>query len=136
MLKYAKNYQKQCALLLRVLPLIAKEPELALKGGTAINFFIQNLPRLSIDIDLVYLPISPRETALRSIVKIFERLIETIQRMIGGTQVSFDQHQIESFPRMFISSRDALIKLEISPVFRVLPVAQYDMLKNPWYFSC
>jgi predicted nucleotidyltransferase component of viral defense system len=32
----------------------------ALKGGTAINFFLRDMPRLSVDIDLTYLPIEPR----------------------------------------------------------------------------
>jgi hypothetical protein len=38
---------KQAELLLRILPLIYKEDVFALKGGTAINFFVQDLPRLS-----------------------------------------------------------------------------------------
>jgi predicted nucleotidyltransferase component of viral defense system len=46
---------KQAELLLRILPLIHKEEVFALKGGTAINFFVQDLPRLSVDIDLTYL---------------------------------------------------------------------------------
>jgi predicted nucleotidyltransferase component of viral defense system len=45
---------KQAELLLRILPLIHKEEAFALKGGTAINFFIRELPRLSVDIDLAY----------------------------------------------------------------------------------
>lgn len=45
----------QAELLLRILPLIHKEDMFALKGGTAINFFVRDLPRLSIDIDLAYL---------------------------------------------------------------------------------
>jgi len=48
---------KQAELLLRILPLIHKEEAFALKGGTAINFFIRELPRLSVDIDLAYLGI-------------------------------------------------------------------------------
>ncbi len=47
-------YRQQVALLVRVLPFVASEPEFALKGGTAINLFIRDLPRLSVDIDLTY----------------------------------------------------------------------------------
>jgi hypothetical protein len=43
---------------------IATETCFALKGGTAINLFVRDLPRLSVDIDLVYLPIEDRETSL------------------------------------------------------------------------
>ena len=45
-------YQKQAALLIRVIPFVAKENAFALKGGTAINLLVRNMPRLSIDIDL------------------------------------------------------------------------------------
>lgn len=34
-----------------------------LKGGTAINLFVRNLPRLSVDIDLAYLPVQDRLTS-------------------------------------------------------------------------
>lgn len=53
-------YFKQVQLLIRCLPIIAKEPNFALKGGTVINLFVQEMPRLSVDIDLVYLPIEAR----------------------------------------------------------------------------
>jgi len=49
-------YYNQVKLLLKILPLINKFPDFALKGGTAINFFVRNLPLLSVDIDLTYLP--------------------------------------------------------------------------------
>ena len=42
---------KQAELLLEVLRIVAKHEVFALKGGTAINFFIRDLPRLSVDID-------------------------------------------------------------------------------------
>lgn len=40
-------YYNQVALLMRLIPLIEYEKDFALKGGTAINLFVQNLPRLS-----------------------------------------------------------------------------------------
>ncbi len=49
------RYRQQVALLVRILPLIAEEKAFALKGGTAINLFLRNMPRLSVDIDLTYL---------------------------------------------------------------------------------
>lgn len=57
-------YFKQVQLLLRVMPYIAMEKRFALKGGTAINLFVRNMPRLSIDIDLVWLPLEPRKQTL------------------------------------------------------------------------
>ena len=49
-----ESYRRQVGLLVRVLPLVAQEPCFALKGGTAINLFIRDMPRLSVDIDLTY----------------------------------------------------------------------------------
>lgn len=60
----ASIYYRQVALLLRMLPMVAEQPVFALKGGTAINLFIRDFPRLSVDIDLAYLPLEPRDAAL------------------------------------------------------------------------
>jgi len=57
MLDSSNIYYKQVQLLLEVLPYINNEKCFALKGGTAINMFVRDMPRLSVDIDLMYLPI-------------------------------------------------------------------------------
>jgi hypothetical protein len=44
-----QSYLNQADLLLQVIPHIATEKALALKGGTAINLFLRNMPRLSVD---------------------------------------------------------------------------------------
>lgn len=53
---FSDIYRRQVELLIRTLPAVAEEECFALKGGAAINLFIRNLPRLSVDIDLTYLP--------------------------------------------------------------------------------
>ena len=65
---------KQAELLLQILPFFHHENVFALKGGTAINFFHWNLPRLSVDIDLTYLPINKREIALADISRRLENI--------------------------------------------------------------
>jgi hypothetical protein len=57
---------KQADLLVQVMPFVNAEACFALKGGTAINFFVRDFPRLSVDIDLVYLPLEDRPTTLRA----------------------------------------------------------------------
>lgn len=52
------SYRAQVELLIRCLPAVASVPDFALKGGTAINLFLRDMPRLSVDIDLTYLPVS------------------------------------------------------------------------------
>ncbi len=56
-------FYKQVSLLVQLLPVVGQQTCFALKGGTAINLFIRDLPRLSVDIDLVYLPMTEREQA-------------------------------------------------------------------------
>jgi len=51
-----EHYYSQVRLLLQIIPYVAEHKCFALKGGTAINLFIRDFPRLSVDIDLVFLP--------------------------------------------------------------------------------
>ena len=60
-------YQKQVRLHLDVLPEVAKEKCFALHGGTAINLFVRDMPRLSVDIDLTYVEIAERKETLHGI---------------------------------------------------------------------
>jgi len=73
-----KEYESQVALLLQCLPSVASESAFAIKGGTAINLFIRDLPRLSVDIDLVYLPISDRSQTLLGIEEGLRRIKEKL----------------------------------------------------------
>lgn len=75
------KYIKQVALLVKCLPIIATEKCFAIKGGTAINLFCMNLPRLSVDIDLVYLPIEDRDTTYQSINQALERVSQRLQKI-------------------------------------------------------
>lgn len=81
-------YQHQVALLIRVLPSVATEPEFALKGGTTINLFVRNLPRLSVDIDLTYVPVCDRNTALAAIDVGMARIAERIGAGLPGVHVT------------------------------------------------
>jgi len=65
-----EEYSKQVALMLNCMPMVGQESCFALKGGTAINFFHrQDFPRLSVDIDLSYLPIEDRISTISNIEK-------------------------------------------------------------------
>ncbi len=63
-----KSYIETVRLLLESVPAIFETPHFAMKGGTAINLFIQDMPRLSVDIDVVYSDhTTPRAAALKAI---------------------------------------------------------------------
>jgi len=81
------DYFRQASLVLEILPLINRHICFALKGGTAINFFIRPLPRLSVDIDLTYLPIENRETTLRNIDEALQNLAGQIENQIPEVKV-------------------------------------------------
>jgi Nucleotidyl transferase AbiEii toxin, Type IV TA system len=79
---------KQAELMLKTIPHVAAENCFALKGGTAINLFVRDMPRLSVDIDLAFLPVDePRETALKKSAEALGRIATAIKKTITGTRV-------------------------------------------------
>lgn len=79
-------FYAQVQLLIRVLPFVAQESCFALKGGTAINLFVREFPRLSVDIDLVFLPDANRQQALESITQALDRISHNISESLMGGQ--------------------------------------------------
>lgn len=114
----ASPYYGQVRLLTRILPLVAVEKSFALKGGTAINLFIRDLPRLSVDIDLVYLPMDDRDAVLRNVAEALARIADAIIAAMPGTEIvrSFE-HQADAL-RLFVAQGGDRIKIELSPVLR------------------
>ena len=87
-----KMYRQQVSLLLSVLPEVAKEKSFALHGGTAINLFVRDMPRLSVDIDLTYRPIEDRETSLKRIAEALERTKANIKKVTPGARITSRLH--------------------------------------------
>ena len=85
---FREVYRKQVGLLIRTLPFIAQEDCFALKGGTAINLFVRNMPRLSVDVDLTYLPVLPRAESLAAIDGAMKRIAERIRKGLRGATVT------------------------------------------------
>jgi len=112
-----QTYINQADLLLQVIPHIATEKTLALKGGTAINLFLRDMPRLSVDIDLTYLPFDNRETALGNISDSLGKIRERIMKYIQGTTVN--NHTIEgNDAKLLVQSQYAQIKIEVNTITR------------------
>jgi predicted nucleotidyltransferase component of viral defense system len=109
-----KVYKQQVALLLTVLPEVAKEKCFALHGGTAINLFVRDMPRLSVDIDLTYLPIEDRETSLKHIAEALERIKKNIERVVPGARVN----PRTDAGKLQISANRVDVKLEVNLVNR------------------
>jgi len=110
-------YYKQVQLLVRVLPSVAKETCFALKGGTAINLFVRDLPRLSVDIDLVYLPLDDRAVALAHVREALDRIAADI--LVNIPDCTFEaSYQNTDALRLHVRQNKLGIKIELSPVLR------------------
>ena len=109
-------FEAQVALLVRVLPHVATETCFALKGGTAINLFVRDLPRLSVDIDLVYLPIEDRETSLIGIRSALSSIAQKIRKAIPDSVVTDSANAGGTL--VLVRQRNAQIKIEVTPVLR------------------
>ena len=117
-----RAYLDSVRLLLDVAPDVFREPVFALKGGTAINLFLRDLPRLSVDLDLVYADYRPGraeamtaiDSALDSAKVELERRNFRCDRGSGGEET-----------KLFIERERVRIKIEVNHVFRgtLLPVA-------------
>jgi len=117
---FNEQYRRQVELLVRILPHVAEEDCFGLKGGTAINLFLRDMPRLSVDIDLTYLPIEPWARSLAEIDAALKRIESRIQssepdaRITRSTPASQDE-----ITKLLIRSRDGVqIKIEVTPVLR------------------
>lgn len=109
-----KVYRQQVALLLAVLPEVAKEKCFALHGGTAINLFVRNMPRLSVDIDLTFLPIEDREISIKHIAEALERIKSNIQKVVPNVRITprLDAGKLQ------ISANKVDMKIEVNLVNR------------------
>ncbi len=106
-------------LLLQVLPYVAKETCFALKGGTAINLFVRNFPRLSVDIDLTYLGDESRDEALKIIEQALYRIQADIEDHLKPIKVfSSSRKNQENDIKLFIEKNGIQVKVEASPVIR------------------
>lgn len=112
-------YRQQVALLVRTLPFIADEACFALKGGTAINLFVRDLPRLSVDIDLTYLPVADWSSSLNDIDRAMNRITEAIASGIPGARVQQGTLAREqAVNKLVVRSGGVQIKVEVTPVLR------------------
>jgi predicted nucleotidyltransferase component of viral defense system len=106
-------------LLLDILPLLNDFPCFALKGGTAINLFIRNLPRLSVDIDLTYLPIEARPTFLNNYTQIMHNLREKIHHFGQGKYQVREAHSKHgNVTKLIVHASGLNIKIEPNLVMR------------------
>lgn len=107
-------YKRQVDLLLKVLPEISRESGFALHGGTAINLFYRDMPRLSVDIDLTWLSDEDRETAFPKINLALEAIKNRLEKIFSSINITHDRENL----KLIISKDGAGIKAEVNPIKR------------------
>jgi predicted nucleotidyltransferase component of viral defense system len=128
---YDARYEQQTQLLLNLLPGLEKHPCFALKGGTAINLFIQDMPRVSVDIDLSYLPLESREQALAGISENLKEFAHDSARGISGAYVR-EHRNSGLLIRATIETPEATVKIEPNTILRgsVYPAAKRELVET------
>ena len=118
MMDRQSHYYRQVQLLLQIIPFVAQHDCFALKGGTAINLFVRDFPRLSVDIDLVFLPMMDRQEALQTIKDNLNTLAVNITEQIVHTRVTSSFQDKADALRLLVERDGVQIKIELSPVLR------------------
>ena len=119
-------YRAQVRLILDLLPLVADETAFALKGGTAINFFVRDMPRLSVDIDLTYLPLADRAASLAGISEGLARIKARAEERLPATRLTLVPQGDDLEVKMHCQRGRARVKIEVNPLQRgsLWPVRQ------------
>ena len=126
-----KFYVDTVRLMLEVAPEVFASGRVAMKGGTALNFFVQDLPRLSVDIDVVFVPHqTPRDTALAEIANELSALQTRINRR--GIRAELTSSKTGDETKLFVRRDRIEVKIEINHVFRgtLLPVETRSLTKT------
>lgn len=120
----SSTYKAQVDLLLQVLPYVAKEKLFALKGGTAINLFVRDMPRLSVDIDLTYLPLDSRDDALKNIEAGLKRIKADLEKNVPDVKVHTVPLNGGTDVKLNCQGKNAQIKIEVNTITRgnVFPI--------------
>lgn len=116
-------YLNTARFLTQVAPLVFADDAFALKGGTAINLFVRDMPRLSVDLDLVFADYTlAREEALARISEAIRSAGERLKRRGFQTHVATVADAGET--KLFVRREKLEVKVEVNFVLRgtVLPV--------------
>lgn len=122
-----QTYLDTARLLVQVAPLVFADDTFALKGGTAINLFVRDMPRLSVDLDLVFPDHTlPRDEALARINETIRQAAERLKKR--GFQTHAPAAAADE-TKLLVRRGSVQVKIEVNFVMRgtVLPVRQASL---------
>ena len=107
-------YAQKVELLLRLIPIVMEEEGFAIHGGTAINLFLKDLPRYSVDIDLTYIPLADRQTSLDDINLRLKSIADKAKKAFKG------MHIVPNFStcKLLCEYRGKQVKIEVNQTKR------------------
>ncbi len=126
-----KSYIDTVRLLLRVAPDVFDEDIFALKGGTAINLFVRDMPHLSVDLDLVFVDHTlPRAEALRAITAGLQTISKRLERDHLSIRTIGNKEMGDT--KLVIEDGTSMVKIEVNTVLRgkVLPRENRSLTKS------
>jgi predicted nucleotidyltransferase component of viral defense system len=116
---------EKVSMLVRLLNLMAAHPFLgprvALKGGTALNLFVFELPRLSVDVDVNYIGAADRETMVADRTKLDAALAQVAGRLGLTVKRAPGEHAGGKWRLSYTSAlgRPAIIEVDVNYMLRV-----------------
>lgn len=126
-----KFYVDTVRLLLATLPEVFTFPKFALKGGTALNLFVHNMPRLSVDIDVAFTDhLEPRTEAMKEIAAGLDEVRQRLESRGFESELITAAQGEET--KLFVNQNRLEVKVEVNHVFRgtLLPVTMKRLNKN------
>lgn len=118
-----QTYLDTARLLTQVAPFVFADDTFALKGGTAINLFVRDMPRLSVDLDLVFPDyLTPRAEALQAIAATLRQSADRLKARGFQTRTTAAPDADET--KLFVRRGAVEVKIEVNFVMRgtVFPV--------------
>jgi predicted nucleotidyltransferase component of viral defense system len=109
------KYKNQVSLLIDMLPYALKDKRVALKGGTAINLFYRELPRLSVDIDLCYLNLEDRQTTFKNLHEILAQIKRDLESNLQASVLV--TNPLDGKKESKLIARVGEIEIKIEPNF-------------------
>jgi predicted nucleotidyltransferase component of viral defense system len=118
MSSWDSRYADRVKLLVEILPTLAAERRFALKGGTAINLFEHDMPRLSVDIDLTWLPVGEFANDAQEISAALASIGEKLRSGPLRLQVQASGTEETGIHRLVASRGRSRVQIETTPVMR------------------
>lgn len=110
-------YLDTARMLTRIAPLVLIGDTFALKGGTAINLFVRDMPRLSVDLDLVLADHTlPREPALKRINDAIHQSAARLKKQ--GFQTHAPPSADAGATKLIVRQNGIEVKIEVNFVMR------------------